>query len=449
MFDRLKRLWKGIVSMFSYTTFKNILGKDVALTQAMIDAINDWKNMLSGKADWCESYVESLRLEEGICREFADAALVEMEMQILNNEQLDKTLKKAAVDLNKKMQNGLALGSLVLRPLGPDKFEYITADKMIPISFDDDGKPNDIAFLSVKRVGENNYYFRLERHYFTNGNLTIENNCYHSQSRSDIGQRCELENVPEWANIQPGPIIYPGMTQMDFGYYQNPVENKIDESGCGVSIYESAIGLIRKADRQAARLDWEYESGERAIHVDERALKHSKGKTYLPKLSNRLYRGLNLDDGKDKELFKEYSPQMRDEAYKRGLEECKREIEFNVGLAYGDLSDVQNVEKTATEVLTSKTRKYNRVTAIQNNLEKCLQDFVQALAFYNGCYMSGIEFACKFKDSILTDEESERQQDRQDVSMGAMSLLEYRMKWYNEDEETARAKLPEQNQVMA
>lgn len=448
MFDRLKRLWKGIVSMFSYTTFKNILGKDVALTQAMIDAINDWKNMLSGKADWCESYVESLRLEEGICREFADAALVEMEMQILNNEQLDKTLKKAAVDLNKKMQNGLALGSLVLRPLGPDKFEYITADKMIPISFDDDGKPNDIAFLSVKRVGENNYYFRLERHYFTNGNLTIENNCYHSQSRSDIGQRCELENVPEWANIQPGPIIYPGMTQMDFGYYQNPVENKIDESGCGVSIYESAIGLIRKADRQAARLDWEYESGERAIHVDERALKHSKGKTYLPKLSNRLYRGLNLDDGKDKELFKEYSPQMRDEAYKRGLEECKREIEFNVGLAYGDLSDVQDVEKTATEVLTSKTRKYNRVTAIQNNLEKCLQDFVQALAFYNGCYMSGIEFACKFKDSILTDEESERQQDRQDVSMGAMSLLEYRMKWYNEDEETARAKLPEQNQVM-
>lgn len=448
MFDRLKRLWKGIVSMFSYTTFKNILGKDVALTQAMIDAINDWKNMLSGKADWCESYVESLRLEEGICREFADAALVEMEMQILNNEQLDKTLKKAAVDLNKKMQNGLALGSLVLRPLGPDKFEYITADKMIPISFDDDGKPNDIAFLSVKRVGENNYYFRLERHYFTNGNLTIENNCYHSQSRSDIGQRCELENVPEWANIQPGPIIYPGMTQMDFGYYQNPVENKIDESGCGVSIYESAIGLIRKADRQAARLDWEYESGERAIHVDERALKHSKGKTYLPKLSNRLYRGLNLDDGKDKELFKEYSPQMRDEAYKRGLEECKREIEFNVGLAYGDLSDVQNVEKTATEVLTSKTRKYNRVTAIQNNLEKCLQDFVEALAFYNGCYMSGVEFACKFKDSILTDEESERQQDRQDVSMGAMSLLEYRMKWYNEDEETARAKLPEQNQVM-
>ena len=55
---------------------------------------------------------------------------------------------------------------------------------------------------------------------------------------------------------------------------------------------------------------------------------------------------------------------------------------------------------------------------------------------------------CKFNDSILTDEESERQQDRQDVSMGVMSHLEYRMKWYNEDEETAAENLPEQNSVM-
>lgn len=32
-------------------------------------------------------------------------------------------------------------------------------------------------------------------------------------------------------------------------------------------------------------------------------------------------------------------------------------------------------------------------------------------------------------------------QDRQDVSMGAMSLVEYRMKWYNEDEATAKSKV--------
>ena len=102
---------------------------------------------------------------------------------------------------------------------------------------------------------------------------------------------------------------------------------------------------------------------------------------------------------------------------------------------------MQEVEKTATEVLTSKTRKYNRVSAIQEKLQTCLEDFVAALAFYSGTYMSRPEFVCKFNDSILTDEESERQQDRQDVSMGAMSLVEYRMKWYNEDENTAKSKV--------
>ena len=448
MFDGLKRLWGRIVSMFNYTTLKNIIGKDVALSQTMIDAINKWKKMLVGNADWCSDIVESLKLEEGICREFADSVLVEMEAKILNNDKMDRVLQKSLSDMNKKLQTGLALGAMVLRPLGPDAAEYVAADKFIVISFADDGTPNDIAFLVVKCIGENDYYTRVERHYFTNGNLTIENKCYHSQSQSDIGQICSLEEVPEWANILPGPVIYPGMVQMDFGYYQNPIENKVDGSACGVSIYESAENLIRKADIQGARLDWEYDSGERAIHIDERALKKSGGKTYLPRLKKRLYKGLNLDDGKDKELYKEYSPEMRDEAFRRGLEEYKREIEFNVGLAYGDLSDAQEVDKTATEVLVSKTRKYNRVTAIQGKLEECLNGFVTALAFYNGSYMSGVEFTCEFNDSILADEESERQQDRQDVNMGVMSLLEYRMKWYNEDEETAKAKLPEQNQVM-
>lgn len=448
MFDGLKRLWGRIVSMFNYTTLKNIIGKDVALSQTMIDAINKWKKMLVGNADWCSDIVESLKLEEGICREFADSVLVEMEAKILNNDKMDKVLQKSLSDMSKKLQTGLALGAMVLRPLGSDTAEYVAADKFIVISFADDGTPNDIAFLVVKCVGENDYYTRVERHYFTNGNLTIENKCYHSQSQSDIGQICSLEEVVEWANILPGPVIYPGMVQMDFGYYQNPIENKVDGSACGVSIYESAENLIRKADIQGARLDWEYDSGERAIHIDERALKKSGGKTYLPRLKKRLYKGLNLDDGKDKELYKEYSPEMRDEAFRRGLEEYKREIEFNVGLAYGDLSDAQEVDKTATEVLASKTRKYNRVTAIQGKLEECLNGFVTALAFYNGSYMSGVEFTCEFNDSILADEESERQQDRQDVSMGVMSLLEYRMKWYNEDEETAKAKLPEQNQVM-
>lgn len=449
MFDGFRRFWRGVMRMFGYTTLKNIVGKDITLSDRMIDAINDWKNMMNGQADWITDYVKSLKIEDGICREFADAVLIEMESNV-SIERLDKVYQKSISDLNENLQEGLGLGSFVLKPIGADRSEFIMADKFIPISFVDDGKPVDIGFLTTKRIGDNDYFTRFERHYFTNGNLTIENKCYHSQDPSDIGQICSLEEVPEWATINPGPIIYPGMQQMDFGYYRNPIKNRIDGSACGVSIFESARDLIRKADIQGARLDWEYESGERAIHVDNRALKQdrSTGRFGISRLNKRLYRGLNLEDGKDKELFKEYSPQMRDEAYKRGLEEFKREIEFNVGLAYGDLSDAQEVAKTATEVKTSKTRKFNRVDAIQSNLKECLTDFVAGLAFYNGLYTSGYEFNCDFKDSILVDEETERLQDRQDVAAGFMQPWEYRAKWYHEDEATARAMVMQEADIV-
>ena len=449
MFDGFKRLWKGIRRMFGYTTLKQIVGKDIAFSDKMIYAIDEWKKMLNGEADWITDSIISLGIEEGICREFADCALVEMETGV-SNERLDKIYQKNIAGLNESLQEGLALGSFVLKPLGGIAAEFVSADKIIPISFGDDGKPNDIAFLTVKKVGDVDYFTRFERHYFLNGNLTIENKCFHSQTENDIGLPCSLEAVEEWENIEPGPITYPGMNRMDFGYYRNPIKNKVDGSACGVSLYDSAVDLIKKTDIQGARLDWEFESGERAIHADSRALKQDNrtGKYKIPKAKERLYRGLNLEAGKDQELFKEYSPEMRDEAFKRGLEEYKREIEFSVGLAYGDLSDAQEVAKTATEIKTSKSRKYNRVTAIQNNLYDCLEDFVAGLAFYNSMLNSGYEFSCKFNDSILTDEETERQQDRQDVSMGIMSHLEYRMKWYNEDEATAKKMLPEQNQVM-
>lgn len=440
MFEGFKRFWKGFMQMFGYTTLKQIVGKDITLSDKMIDAINEWKQMLNGQADWITDSIVSLGIEEGICREFADCALVEMETS-LSNERLDRIYQKNISNLNENIQEGLALGSFVLKPLGEAAAEFVSADKIIPISFGDDGKPNDIAFLTVKKVGDVDYFTRFERHYFINGNLTIENKCFHSQTSRDIGLPCSLEAVEEWANIDPGPVTYPGMNRMDFGYYRNPIKNRIDGSACGVSVYESAVDLIRKADIQGARLDWEYESGERAIHVDNKALKQDKstGRFSMEKLKKRLYRGLNLEAGKDQELLKEYSPEMRDEAFKRGLEEYKREIEFSVGLAYGDLSDVQEVAKTATEIKTSKNRKYNRVTAIQNNLYDCLEDFATGLAFYNSMLNSGYEFSCKFSDSILTDEETERNQDRADVSMGAMQLWEYRMKWYGETEKQARA----------
>ena len=446
MFDNLTNWLKGVMGrMFGYQQMKNIAGRDITRTQPMIDAINGWKDMIDGRAGWIDEDkgITSLKIEAGICREFADIALGEMEASV-DNDRLNEAFKNAIRDLNENLQDGLALGSFIIKPLGENRSEFVTADKFVPVSFDDEGKPSDIMFFTRKKVGENNYYTKVERHYFDeNGNLVISNKCYHASTESTIGNPCDLAEVSEWADIEPEPITYPGMNKNDYGYFRVPLKNRVDGSACGVSIYAEAVSAIRKADIQYGRLDWEYSSGERAVHVDERALRRKDGRIKLPEGKQRLYRGLNLEQNQG-ELYKEYSPAMRDEAYIRGLEKAYRNIEFIVGLAYGDLSDASEVDKTATEVRASKQRKYNRVNAIQENLRDCLSDFVDALAFYNELYTTKYEFSCTFNDSILTDEETEREQDRKDVAMGVMSLTEYRAKWYQEDEETAAANLPEQ-----
>ena len=58
------------------------------------------------------------------------------------------------------------------------------------------------------------------------------------------------------------------------------------------------------------------------------------------------------------------------------------------------------------------------------------------------------EISIAFDDSIFIDTESERAQDRLDENMGAMSLLEYRMKWYGEDETTAKAALEKVHEMV-
>ena len=72
-----------------------------------------------------------------------------------------------------------------------------------------------------------------------------------------------------------------------------------------------------------------------------------------------------------------------------------------------------------------------------------LEDLVDAIAFwcdiYHLCPSGAYQTSFDWDDSIVTDVESERQSDRQDVAMGAMQLWEYRMKWYGETEKQAKA----------
>lgn len=427
--------------MFPLKDIKQALGVKLAITDDMMQSIEMWQKCFAGQAFWLSDSVISLRLEQAITREFANITLNEMTASV-SNDKLQKIFETATEDLNSELQSGLATGAMVIKPLGGDKVQYISANAFVPIEFDARHRLVKVIFPEFKKIGDN-YYTRLEYHSLdTEKGLTITNTAYVSASEGQLGREIPLAAVDEWASL-PNAVTYPAMLRPAFGYFRTPIKNTIDDSSCGVSVYANDINLIRKIDTQFGRLDWEFESGERAIHVDAAAFK----KEGTEKLNKRLYKAVDVDLG-DNELFKDFSPAIRQSDITDGLNTYLRRLEFSVGLAYGDLSDPDTVAKTATEILSAKNRKYNTVSAIQKQLKYCLDDLVYALAFYNSLTTSGYTFVCDFKDSILTDEQTERTQDIQDLSLGIMRPDEYRMKWYGEDEKTAKKNLPQSSEVV-
>lgn len=419
---------------------KNKINSDVALTDTQITELMLWYYMFIGQAPWCLKSVNSLRLENGICREFSNTALSEIETNI-SDEILNNSYQNAIDNLNAYLQIGLALGSFVIKPLNETAYQFVNAYNYMPITYNSQGMMTSVVFLDRRYINTNKWYIRTEKHILNEEKqlLTIEQKVFQSSDGSTLGKQIPLNILPDWATLQPS-ITYRGVTSPLYGYYHNPIAI-VGGNFNASSIYANAIELIKKADIQSSRLDWEYEASEKAIFVEDNLIMTDKrGRKNLSQIKERLYRSILTDTDNP---IKEYSPSIRDDNFLTGLEEYKRQIEFNVGLAYGDLSRIDNIEKTATEVMASKERKHKTIKAIQHNLKYCLEDLARAFAFYQRKYNSNYEFVCDFHDNILIDEEKERAKDLEDVRMQIMSPVEYRMKYYHETREEAEKNIPD------
>jgi len=133
---------------------------------------------------------------------------------------------------------------------------------------------------------------------------------------------------------------------------------------------------------------------------------------------------------------------LRGQELADGLSRIFRQIEFNCGLAYGTLSDVQSSDKTAEEIKASKQRSYATICDNQKALKTALEDLVYAMdvwcTLYNLTPMGKYEVSFEFDDSIVADRKAEFVEKQALVSAGIMTKWEFRMWYFGEDEETAK-----------
>ncbi len=415
-----------------------------AISQEMQTQCELWHDIYMNQGAWLKnSEITSLRLPTAITSELS--RLVFSESEITTETRPYQAIMDDFMNrLEDEFEIALAFGGMMCKPYlshGKIFIDLIRADCFLPVAFN--GKTvTSAVFVSKKTVG-NVYFTLLEYHEFhaENQTHTIRNKVCKSLNPNYIGMECGFDEVPEWAGLVP-EIVFQNIEKPLFAYFRVPCTNDIDlDSPLGVSVYARAVDLIRQADEQWARIEWEYESKETALDVSIDMLRNGN----LPKRKMRIYRQYDVDS-QNENFYNIFSPEIRDSAQFNYFNRILQRIEFNCGLAYGTLSDPQTVEKTAEEIKTSKQRSYMQVSAIQKNLESAIHNLFYAVSVYakiGGISTENAEITCTWGDSVLEDIDKEFQRRLQMVSAGILTKEKFIAWYFHCDEKQAGNYIPQ------
>lgn len=442
LFGRFRRF------IFPQAVAQREFGAPSAVSGTMEQNIGLWYSMYVNSPPWQTDDVRALGLPSAICREVSRPTLAEFTANISGSQRADYLSERfnvAAEGFARAVELGLALGGVAFKP-------YIYGDSLLvdvtgasgfsPSKFDPSGRCIAGVFKSKPAKAGGKYFIRMEYHDFEGSACTIRNKAFQSNADGDAGAEVPLATVPEWAELPP-EVRIENVTAPLFAYFRPPTYNSVDAgSDCGMSIYGdlATVSLIKQADEQWEKLRWEFLSADRKVIMDGTS-------STADMFNNRLYEvGAFTPEG---DLFQFIEPKIRDDAIYRGFQDILRRIEFNVGLAYGDISDPQAVEKTATEIRNSKQRKYVLISAIQKALGHTFDALVYAMDVYATLYglapAGEYEVTYDWGDSILDDQESKEKDFARDMQLLSAAILndwEVRAKWKGEDEATAKANLP-------
>lgn len=445
MFERIINFIKGAINkMFNTNDIAKDFNIDISTSNEILSAIEKWSNIYNGKAPWLNEEVKSLHVAKTICEKVAKAVTIEFKSQV-DDKQIDKIYQRFIKNIRTNTEYALGKGGMFFKPFyanGKIKISCIQADKFIPTKFDSTGELLGAIFIDQITKGKD-VYTRLEYQELNDTVLTIKNKAYKTtiHNSSILGTQILLLQVPEWANIQE-EIQINDIDRLLGGYFKIPIANPVDNtSPVGVAIFANAIDTLEEIDKQFSRTLWEYEGSELAIDVDELMLKKDKdGNSIYPKGKERLYRKLDIDDKTDK--WNVFSPTIRDTSLFNGLNELLRQCESQCGLAFGTISKIENVEKTATEIKSSKQDYYVTVSDIQGALQTALEDLIYSIdvlmSLYGIKHKVSADVSFDWDDSILVDSEKKQAQALVEKNAGLIDDIEYfvQTRDYSEEEAT-------------
>lgn len=233
----------------------------------------------------------------------------------------------------------------------------------------------------------------------------------------------------------------------------NMVNNADDDTTnpMGVSLFANAIDIIRKIDLEYDSYANEFSLGRKRIFVAPEFLSNTNGSSVFDPNDSVFYE-LPEDyfkNAESKEAIREINMQLRIEEHSKAINDDLNWLSFKCGFGTDRYKFEAGSVKTATEVISENSDMYRSLTKHELVLNRVLIQLIQTIiragiSIGIPGLQENTDVTIQFDDSIIEDKVTERQNDRQDVAMGAMGLAEYRAKWYGETPEQAQKNLPEQ-----
>lgn len=470
--DFVRRL---VEKMLPHNSLEKKLDVKIATSGVMDNAISLWLQMYEDKPPWMggKGCIKTLNLPAAIAEEIARLILTEFDLKLEGSaraEFLDKQIENYRNNLDNIIEMWGALGGIVIKPYvsgcdnvsgNPDRIllDFVQANRFYPTAFNSNKEITGAVFIDTKRIGDY-LYTRLEHHNLEGNHYTVVNKAYRSERINTMVteddqisvsypfmNEVDLKTVDGWNELEP-------VMEMDdiekplFVYIRVPRANNIDpHSPLGASVYSRAADVIREADIQYSRILWEYEATEVAIDAAEDLFDIDKqGHPVLPSGRERLFRTYDTEGKSDAVFLKEFSPEIRDSALFKGLNELLRKIEFLCGLAYGTISDPNDVERTATEVKASKQRSFTTVSNMQKAWDTGIDNLIYVMdvlcTLYQLAPPGNVEKTCTWGDGVLEDTEVEYQRRWSMVLAGKMKLEKFYAWYFGCSEEDALEYIP-------
>lgn len=396
----------------------------------------DWANLLMNEK-------VKITLEGQKEQYFIDLVLTENNFTVKANEmqELKSALGTVAYVPRVIGQEISESGDIVPGNASGIVLDYVTIENIYPLSWQN-GYISECAFSSdVTRGGKDYLYLQIHRRE-DNGNYVIENRIYRYDNEQLADE--QLVNVKGFENIPP--VVHTGSDKRQFVIDRPNIANNVNYLlPTGIAIYANAIDVLQGVDIAYDSYVNEFKLGKKRIMVKPSAAQYLDGTPAFDPDDVVFY--VMPEDTEDGAVVTPIDMTLRTAEHNTGIQDQLNILSSKCGFGETYYRFDGGSVATATQVISENSTMFRTIKKMEIVLEKALVELCRILLRMGNTAMNAgldedVEISIDFDDSIIEDKQTDFSRDMQLLSAGIMNDWEFRMKWMNEDEATAKAALP-------